>query len=489
MISPVDGFVRSYRRTIKLNRTVVWLGGVIVLLAMARPTAQALEAAAKEKSGPMPCAAASVEVEAANDMEGLKAYGQTLRELLRKQDFKELDCIADSERVRKDRFPGGTWKLHEFYWAITKPQGHATREDWDEQLKLVQSWVDAVPQSITARVALAESYSGYAWDARGNDTSETVTENGWKLFAQRLEKAKTVLEDAATLPSKCPEWYFAMQQVALGQQWDRDRVDDLFKRAIASEPAYYYYYRSYAYYLMPQWNGEDGDATKFAQQSADRVGGDAGDVLYFQIGEKILCACNEPEFSRMSWPRLQKGHALLEKQYGPSLFNLNSLALMAVKNNDWLTANDAFQRIGDNVDKTAWITETYFNQNKAAAAQIAPQLEKSRASLREAAANSQTAEGAEYQKKVEQALLPLIRQCVLSLPNDREKLEFAVQVGKDGSCDNLSTLHMTSAGQCMLQKLYEGHVKNESPFPPPPRPGYWVDLLLDPVAISTTAAK
>jgi hypothetical protein len=128
------------------------------------------------------------------------------------------------------------------------------------------------------------------------------------------------------LPSKCPEWYYAMQSVALGQGWDRTKVEELVERAIASEPGYYYYYGAHAYSLMPQWNGEDGDAAKFAEQSADRVGGDAGDILYFQIGAKIVCACNEPEFGRLSWPRLQKGYALLEKQYGVALANLNRLA-------------------------------------------------------------------------------------------------------------------------------------------------------------------
>jgi hypothetical protein len=132
-----------------------------------------------------------------------------------------------------------------------------------------------------------------------------------------------------------------MQSVALGQGWDRTKVEELVKRAIASEPGYYYYYRAHAYSLMPQWNGEDGDAAKFAEQSADRVGGDAGDILYFQIGAKIVCACNEPEFGRL-WPRLQKGYALLEKQYGVSLANLNRLALMATKSKDSVVADSAF---------------------------------------------------------------------------------------------------------------------------------------------------
>lgn len=207
---------------------------------------------------------------------------------------------------------------------------------------------------------------------------------------------------------------------------------------------------------------------------------------------QIACACNEPinhEFLRMSWPRLQKGYALLEAKYGPSQTLLNSFALMAVKNDDWLTANDAFKRIGDNYIKSVWITEDWFKQNRDTAAQAAPRLAQSRGMMEEAVANSRSVEGAEYQKKVEEAILPLLRQCVSTSDNDLERLEFAVQVGKDGTCDNMATLHMTVSGQCVLKNLYEGHIKNEKPFPPPPHAGYWVDLLLDPAAISAKAAN
>lgn len=73
-------------------------------------------------------------------------------------------------------------------------------------------------------------------------------------------------------------------------------------------------YRAFARYLMPQWNGEDGEAAKFAAEVTDRIGGDAGDILYFQVASEITCACNQPEFMRLSWARLQKGHDLLERE-------------------------------------------------------------------------------------------------------------------------------------------------------------------------------
>lgn len=336
--------------------------------------------------------------------------------------------------------------------AINDLQGHLSQQDWKDHLKLVQSWVAATPNSITARVVLAQAYIDYAWDARGVETGDTVTNSGWKLFGQRLEQAKATLDEASALARKCPEWYYAMQSVALGQGWDRRKVEELVERAIASEPGYYYYYRAHAYSLMPQWNGEDGDAAKFAEQSADRVGGDAGDILYFQVGAKIVCACNEPEFGRLSWPRLQKGYGLLEKQYGVSLANLNRLALMATKSKDSVVADSAFKRIGDSWDKQAWTTEVYFNQNKTWATQIAPAEARSRGILQEAAANLQSEGGAQYQKNMEQAMLPLMRQCAQSSNDDQGKFELVVQVAKDGG-------ERRRYGRCVAAPSHrDGHV-------------------------------
>ena len=479
----------SSSQSSRISRTASRFASVFLLLAIAHPVARGLAVASNENSRPTPCAT-DLSFDRSNDMLAGKRFGAVLRQLLEHQDFKELNCIADSERSSKEKLPGGMWRIHDFYWSIKEMQGHPTQEDWEAHLKLAENWVAATPESITARVVLARFYIDYAWDARGEDTADSVTNSGWKLFSQRLDKAKTTLDEASNLPMKCPEWFLTMQDVALGEGWDRAQAEDLLHRAIAFEPDYYYYYRSFSYYLMPQWNGEDGDAAKFAEQRADHIGGDAGDILYFQIGEKIVCACNQPEFAHLSWPRLQKGYELLEKKYGVSLLNLNRLALMATNARDSVAADSAFKRIGDNWDKDAWMTQEYFNQNKTWAAQVAPAELRSRGLLKEAAANLQGVGGAAYQKSVEQALLPFVKQCVQSSGDDQEKFNIIVQVGKDGSPEDAWPRKPTAIAQCVLRELFESHVKKETPFPVPPHPAYWLDLQLDPaVARAAVAAN
>ena len=129
---------------------------------------------------------------------------------------------------------------------------------------------------------------------------------------------------------------------------------------------------------------------------------EAGNILYFQIAEGILCGCEEPEFEHFSWPRLHSGFTALEKKYGVSMFLFNSFALMASKSNDWVAADSTFKRIGDNWNEDTWSTEAWFKQNRDTATQAAPMQIRARATRKEAEDNMQTPEGAAYRKDLEQ---------------------------------------------------------------------------------------
>ena len=85
------------------------------------------------------------------------------------------------------------------------------------------------------------------------------------------------------MPTKCPEWYLAMQRVAESQGWSVAEARALFDEGSKFEPGYYYSARVFAYYLQPKWGGEAGDTEKFTLEVADRIGGDQGDFLYFQL--------------------------------------------------------------------------------------------------------------------------------------------------------------------------------------------------------------
>jgi hypothetical protein len=292
-----------------------------------------------------------------DDVTAARDYRAQVRQWLKQEDFSALELEAAKERTSKARFAGGAWKLHVFYGSVSQPGVPVpTDTDLESQIALLKRWVAAVPDSITARLALAHTYLNYAWNARGHGMANTVTTQGWQLFESRTEQAKTILDDARNLSVKCPEWFVAMMGVALHLNWTRPEFAGLFRDATAFEPEYFYYYMDYANYLQPKWDGKHGESAKMADDAATRVGGDQGDFLYFEIAGYVAARGNKPEIKQMSWDRIQAGYAALEKLYGSTYVDKNEFALMAVRFKDIPTAQKLFLQIGNHWSSYVWRT-------------------------------------------------------------------------------------------------------------------------------------
>lgn len=414
-----------------------------------------------------------------NDIQEFADYQKAIAQLFEQDKFAELDKIANSARSRKEKFPGGFWKLHTIYSAIEKPRLHATEEDWQDHLERLRRWVSANPDSITARIALAKSYASYAWSARGDGFADTVSASGWRLFSERLQTAKDILDQASVLRVKCPEWYVAMQTVALGQSWDLSQAQELLEQASRFEPGYYY--RSHANFLSPRWNGGEGDSATFAKQVADRIGGSAGDIVYFQIASAISCHCVDEEMlSSMSWRRIQRGFTELEKQFGTSGINVNAMAYLAIKKPDAIVADRMFRRIGDNRDDEVW-SQKYFDQVKSWAAMVSPGLASQQLIKETAHAHIQSPEGARYAKEVSSRLAPLLQDCSNSTKGDSVVFTLYIEINKDGGMEQMMvTSEMSPTARCSFQKMNEWQVANATPFAPPPQASYWLSFEIDP---------
>ena len=424
---------------------------------------------------------AGLDADDSTDVNAVNEYKEAVAQLLYKARYDQLDCLADSARLHKEKFPGGMWKLHLLYAGVEAPLRHATPQDWNTHLRLLKGWVSKKPRSVTARVALAEAYLSYAWNARGGGFVDTVSQSGWKLFEERTAEAKQILEKAATLPTKCPEWYVAMQNVALSQNWNVADARALLNQATAFEPDYYYYYRMYANFILPKWNGERGDSEKFMKEAADRIGGDRGDILYFQIAGNLVCRCNnELQVKRASWPRLQRGFELLEKQNGPSMTNLNLYSYMAIKFKDFYLADKLFTRMGDQWSTEIWGNQSFLDQWKdfASKAASAPSIQHL---WREAAdANMRAADGPSYKSAFEDTFKGFVQKCSLSTGPDDDTFEVLISVSQDGFVEGWAAEPETKISRCLQQTLTaprRGDAKG--PFPQPPQPHYKLRIDLD----------
>jgi Domain of unknown function (DUF4034) len=458
--------------------------------------------AADQKSDPNPCNISEDEAVGMNgdfstDIHAARNYGNTIARILKDERFEELDCLADRVRSGKERFPGGAWKLHTLYGGVYSPIqypiAHATQDEWNLHLPRLQRWITARPKSVTARVALALAYLSYAWDARGNGYSNTVSESGWKLFEERTAEAQRILDEAAALPTKCPEWYVAMQGVAVGQSWDAAEARALFEKATKFEPGYYYYAQDLASYLLPKWSGEAGDTEKFAQETADRIGGGQGDILYFRVAASVICGCDDDP--HLSIARIERGFEASEKQYGVSMLNLNFIAFLTARypEGDMVYADKALNRIAEQWDEQTWKSREAFEQARSFAASRAPVEAKRRAMETAAETNMQTPEGHRYEASFEKTYRKLVRQCVKTegggMDKGEDKFETLTSVGARGMVEDVRIYSRAPVAVCVYQKLHTFEQKKATPFSPPPRSPYWIRLDLNWADFAPIASK
>lgn len=288
------------------------------------------------------------------------------RALLLREQFEALDKMADDLRSSKARFIGGGWKLTRFYEAVHAPENtsNATEADWKGHIALLERWKSARPQSITARVALADAYLEYAWAARGNGYADSVTPEGWRLFEERTKKSVEILIDATRLDAKCPQWYLVMQQAARAAGADKDQQRAVFEKAVAYEPTYFAYYQTFAYSLLPKWSGEPGDLRKFADETYRRVGGKEGAHIYFEIASSLCGTCGDFSTDDFSWKNLQEGYAALKEMYGVNPMKANRFAFIAAAYKDKDVAAKAFEIIGDRWDASAWGSRSRFESQR-----------------------------------------------------------------------------------------------------------------------------
>ena len=239
---------------------------------------------------------------------------------LESKDYDKLDELAARLRSSKEYFPDGVWKLACVYDGIT-PSDRATDEDWDARLLAIGRWAETRPDSITAHIARAEVLVAYAWKARGTGGSGTVSNEGWRVFRQRLIEAANFLKKAKSLKEQCPHYWRVLLRDALGLQAGRTQFNAIFDEAIKSEPncASFYYRR--AVYFLTQWYGKEGEWHGDLAKSADKIGGEKGDLLYAQVIWNMHERYGLNPFwdDAQAWTRVDKGFAVIEKKFPESL--------------------------------------------------------------------------------------------------------------------------------------------------------------------------
>ncbi len=290
---------------------------------------------------------------------------------LRKGDFDALESEILSARNQNERVLGGFQKLYAIFSGLAEPNVEENESDseWSSHFSRLERWKAEKPDSIAPRIALAESYLIFAYNARGPAVAKKVSQESWRLFHERTEKAKVEISEAVKSGEKCPQMYSVLLAVGRAEGWSRNEFDRVYELGLALEPTYINLHRQKLKYLLPQWYGRPGDIKTFLNEIAGRIQGDEGEILQYALYGAMM-----PEYRGqlvkelpIEWYKLKAGYEKLRSAYGVDRFRLNQFAYLASVNYDAQAALSTFHEIGPDRDESVFYTHEDFVQHRTTA--------------------------------------------------------------------------------------------------------------------------
>lgn len=114
-------------------------------------------------------------------------------------------------------------------------------------------------------------YLDKAWQARGGDYADKVTEKGWEGFRENLEISEKGFRRAWKLDPKDPAIAEGMLAICQGKSLPREEMELWFKRAMDIDSANYTAAQAKATYLDPVWHGTPEELLEFGHQCVDSL--------------------------------------------------------------------------------------------------------------------------------------------------------------------------------------------------------------------------
>jgi hypothetical protein len=270
------------------GRLVMALTAVLILGAVKSATGQEASNAAVAKAAGASGSAAS------------KATRRTIQtippapnmELVPSQAVTRAPVWVDVEqRLKANQRQRTEWgrnfeALSGYYQWLASPQSSGSKS-LEEHLQHLAKWREELPRSSAARIVAAKALTRHAWEARGSGVAATVTEEGWKLFAERIGEAHRLLDEAFELGVQDGEAYARLLNLAYAEGVPREVADRWLAAGMKHDPTYFDMYNEMAVYLMPRWAGEPGDIEQFANDLAEKIPGDDGLEAFARVALTI----------------------------------------------------------------------------------------------------------------------------------------------------------------------------------------------------------
>lgn len=230
----------------------------------------------------------------------------------------------------------------------------------------LEAWIDgpvaAEPGEPLPLLVKGARLVYWAWEARGTGGSQTVAQDTWKVWFDRLRRAEDCFDEVVTRdPSSAEAWHWLIvlgraRQVPAEERWRR------FHGLVAADPTHLYGHRQMLDGLMKKWSGSDEAMFEFAREQAAKHPGTHLPML-------VADAHAEHRFSNGGADYLERpevadeivaaAHASIwHPDYRPSLLTpiaLNVFAKMFALADRFAEAERCFAAIGeDRVTRRPW---------------------------------------------------------------------------------------------------------------------------------------
>lgn len=224
--------------------------------------------------------------------------------------YYALQCLSDVAAHKLDRLPGEA-KNHTLYALMAYCESVANGEFSSEEAPIAFQLLndlcnddpDLNPFAFVLKSLVGRNYINdwyrdllqgrleidLAWQARGSGWAKDVTPEGWKGFAEHLDRAGDILRKTWQQDPQRPEAAAAMISVAMGGHAAPDETAHIwFERAVQAQMDYPEAFRKMLHVLKPRWGGSHARMLAFGEACLETGRFDTDVPLFYLYVLRII---------------------------------------------------------------------------------------------------------------------------------------------------------------------------------------------------------
>jgi WD40 repeat protein len=291
----------------------------------------------------------------------LSEWGDKVEKSLSTEDFATLENLAAEAREEAQPSPGGHWKIamfHDTIAYISDKQPAAV----ERRVEACRRWFAAKPESIAARTALVRTQLQFAWEARGRGFVNTVTEEGAKSFAERLEPIRKWVGEADWAKVDDPYYFAGAIEYAKVAGGTAEQVDACMRAAAKCKQLVDEPFVGGAEFFLPRWHGSVDDLTEYALNVYEATRGRCGAEQYAAVVNRVHRYHGSTTFKDFpfSWSLVVEGYCDHAKRW-PNLLRLaNEFSILAWHQGDRAVGNALIRHTMNNYNKYVFRSEQQY---------------------------------------------------------------------------------------------------------------------------------